>query len=131
VTCTVAGCAAPAHRRGWCQRHYTRWRRRGAPDAPVRPQVPSAAAQMAAGVQRGTADECWPWTGPRLPSGYGRLRGAGDRYAHRESWAAVHGPIPPGVRIWHRCDWPPCCNVAHLVAGRTPVRAPRYPSPAA
>lgn len=29
--CAVEGCESPVKTRGWCQRHYTRWRRYGNP----------------------------------------------------------------------------------------------------
>ncbi len=61
---------------------------------------------------------CWPWLGAKLPKGYGWLRVRGVFYrAHRYAWAAVHGPIPDGAMICHRCDNPPCCNPAHLWLG--------------
>lgn len=36
-TCTIEGCADPARARGWCKKHYERWRKHGDP-AWVRPQ---------------------------------------------------------------------------------------------
>lgn len=48
-------------------------------------------------------------------NGYGRL--PGGKYAHREAYAAVHGPIPKGVLIRHLCHNPPCYEVTHLRAG--------------
>lgn len=49
---------------------------------------------------------------------YGSIRLHGKMVAtHRVAWQAVHGPIPPGVQILHRCDVGLCCNPAHLFAG--------------
>ncbi|BBA98356.1 hypothetical protein RVR_4506 [Actinacidiphila reveromycinica] len=52
------------------------------------------------------------------PGEYTRVRssGKGD-YAHRVAWIEANGPIPPGLVIRHRCDNPPCRNVAHLLLG--------------
>lgn len=59
-------------------------------------------------------DECWPWTGHRLPAGYGRF---GSGYSHREAYEVARGEIPTGSRVRHSCDNPPCCNPAHLLCG--------------
>ncbi len=64
------------------------------------------------------ADDCWEWTGYRLPSGYGQSSVSGVLfYAHRAAWEHAKGPIPPGLFVCHRCDNPPCCNPAHLFLG--------------
>lgn len=63
-------------------------------------------------------DDCWPWTGPRLPKGYGRVYIDGrDSYVHRVVWEEENGPIPDGMLVCHTCDNPPCCNPAHLFLG--------------
>ena len=63
-------------------------------------------------------DGCIEWSGPRNDDGYGRVSINGMRhYAHRVAWVQAHGPIPDGLCVLHRCDNPPCCNVAHLFLG--------------
>jgi hypothetical protein len=60
---------------------------------------------------------CTDWNG-RIdrPGGYGVLHVEGKRwYAHRWVFYKAHGYLPPVVR--HRCDRPPCVNVAHLQPG--------------
>lgn len=61
-----------------------------------------------------TDSGCWEWQGPRVPRGYGRLRG---RYVHRIMCEAKHGPLDPGIQAMHSCDNPPCCNPEHLRPG--------------
>lgn len=34
--------------------------------------------------------------------------------AHRAAWTGVHGPIPEGMTVHHRCHQRRCVNVEHL-----------------
>lgn len=65
-------------------------------------------------------DACWPFTGFRDRDGYGRI-GREDRRGwistHRAAWISVHGPIPDGLVVMHRCDFPSCCRPSHLRLG--------------
>ncbi len=65
-------------------------------------------------------DECWPWMAGRHAAGYGCLirsdNGKHDT-AHRVAFELTNGPIPAGIHILHDCDYPPCCNPKHLLAG--------------
>lgn len=68
-------------------------------------------------------DGCHLWTGAVGRGGYGTIGVPGpdgtwrsDR-AHRVALQFVHGPIPRGIYVCHRCDTPRCVNVAHLFLG--------------
>ncbi len=61
---------------------------------------------------------CWPWTGTQASTGYGRLSGDGrNLLAHRASYEAANGPIPPGLVVRHSCDNRMCVRPGHLSLG--------------
>jgi hypothetical protein len=69
-------------------------------------------------VQRGAAEDCWPWARGCDSRGYGTFWFQGKQHgAHRMAFAFTHGPIPRGIWVLHHCDNPPCCNPAHLFLG--------------
>jgi hypothetical protein len=62
-------------------------------------------------------ETCWLWTGPALPTGYGRTGVTGrGKYAHRVVYEAVKGRIPDGLTVDHLCGRPACVNPDHLEA---------------
>jgi len=57
---------------------------------------------------------CWIWVASTT-KGYGKVGRRGRyRYAHRVSYEAWRGPIPPGLVIDHLCRQPLCVNPLHL-----------------
>lgn len=62
-----------------------------------------------------TVGDCWEWGAYRNEKGYGQVRR--NRRAiltHRYAWELLVGPIPPKMRIDHRCRNHACCNPDHL-----------------
>lgn len=62
-----------------------------------------------------TPDGCLLWTRAKDRKGYGRVGVDGFVwFAHRLAWTLVHGPIPEGMTVDHRCFRTACINVEHL-----------------
>lgn len=113
-TCTIDGCGSPSRTRGWCNMHYTRWRRHGDTrgGGPAHYSTPEEA--FAARTER--RGECLIWTGAKGGNGYGHLQVNGRfTKAHRYAWECENGPIPDGMKLDHQnhCD-PACCEPSHL-----------------
>lgn len=64
--------------------------------------------------------ECWIWTGPTMPNGYGKHRaypGQRERAAHRILWEHHHGhEVPDGMQLDHLCRRRDCVNPTHFEA---------------
>lgn len=104
--CSIDGCErAGQMRRGMCRQHYDRRRNQG-----MLEPLPSPAERLAAGLVR-MPNGCLEWTGDTNAGGYGVIRVDGKQpLTHRFAWELTHGPIPPGIRVLHHCDNPPCCD---------------------
>jgi hypothetical protein len=115
--CSGEGCFDEVRARGWCNKHYLRWRNNGGPTV-SRPMGP----QPIPLIERRTIDPetgCWEFTGSRDGSGYGNVRYRGRvTKAHR---LAAHlwldFDLASHECILHSCDNPPCFNPAHLRVG--------------
>jgi len=60
---------------------------------------------------------CVLWPYYKCADGYGRLRMAGERRAHRAIFTLCKGQIPTGHVVMHTCDIPACVNPHHLEVG--------------
>jgi len=117
VRCAVADCERLVFARGWCAAHYKRWQKWGDPRG-GRPET--IEARFRAKVRKGEPHECWLWIAATNDDGYGIFRwpSAGRMIgAHRAAWMLEHGEIANDLQVLHRCDNPPCVNVAHLFLG--------------
>ncbi len=97
ATCSIPGCEALSHARGWCSTHYDRWYRHGSTDDPDAPAV-----RFWRKVQK--TETCWLWTGHCTAGGYGTFSlERRSVFAHRFAYELVVGPIPEGLTLDHRC----------------------------
>lgn len=61
-----------------------------------------------------TESGCWLWIGDTQDDfGHFEMNGE-DVYADRVSWEALHGKIPNGLCICHKCNVSCCVNPDHL-----------------
>ena len=125
-TCSVEGCGKMSYVRGWCTKHYARWRRYGDPLALFkRPGFPdNLIARM-----EPLANGCIWFTGALNAHGYGMVWRDGEMVlAHRAAYEHFVGPIPEGMTIDHEChnadetcpggitcQHRRCVNVEHMV----------------
>src|SRR5699024_5788719 len=79
--CSIAGCEKDALARGWCPKHYQRWRAHGDPLGGGRQYKDPAEAFEARTRPDG---ECLIWTAAKTKNGYGQLVVPGGRSLRSE-----------------------------------------------
>lgn len=113
--CKVDDCAEPHKAKGYCIAHYDKLKTYGDPlhETEYRRYDTPTESFAARTEWRG---DCLIWTGWKYPNGYGVITASSGReqLVHRWAWEQVHGPIPEGGEIDHRCHNRACCNVKHL-----------------
>ena len=63
-------------------------------------------------------NKCHEFTGSKDDCGYGRINKDGKLVrVHRAVYERLHGEIPKGLVILHKCDNPACINPDHLALG--------------
>lgn len=112
-TCSIEDCGRRAIGRGWCSKHWQRWRKHGDPLAGG-PSLYSTPEESFAARTRREGD-CLVWTGSSAGGGYGCIIvNSRNMLAHRYAWEREHGPIPEGMVIDHTCWNKRCVDIKHL-----------------
>lgn len=109
VACSAPGCDNGGKIvRGWCNKHYLRWRNTGSLEPPT------VEERFWAKVQ--PTGFCWEWIASLKPNGYGQFSPRPGRvaYAHRYAYELLVGPIPTGADLDHLCRNRRCVNPDHL-----------------
>jgi len=66
---------------------------------------------------RGYVTPCRVYAGAKTGKGYGSIgRGSGGKAVHVLVYEHVHGPVPRGYQVHHRCEQPDCHEPLHLIA---------------
>ncbi len=118
--CCAPGCLTDAHTRGWCEMHYTRWRRHGDPLATRYPTTTNPQSAFRHYMSwPPPVHGCWLWRGSITKRGFGIFSIAGKRYgAHRVAYEMFHGCSLAGEHLRHVCTGGRACvQPAHLLLG--------------
>jgi hypothetical protein len=117
--CAVDKCTTPARARGWCSRHYKRWKAYGDPTYAKFESVRGATDEERFWAKVEPTGFCWNWTAAREYSGHGMFN-LGAEYdrrpvrAHRFAYETLVGLIPEGLELDHLCRNRACVNPDHL-----------------
>lgn len=116
--CSIPDCANPYRSKGWCEKHYRRWRKHGGPLAGGTSPRGEARRFFEEIVLAYEGDECLPWPYAKDAAGYGKIRFDGRLHTvSRLVCERVNGPPPtPEHEAAHSCGkgHEACCTKRHL-----------------
>lgn len=115
-SCSIEGCQSAVLSRGWCSKHYWRWKRCGTTDGAGRAAYGSVPVFVRDVAVVFDGDECLPWPFQISTEGYGRLEaGKKKKIASRYICELAHGIAPtPKHEAAHNCGNKVCVNPKHL-----------------
>lgn len=115
-TCALEECDNNSRARGWCPKHYQRWKKYGDPRKVE--IIKTFSLEDALAVRTEWVNGCLLWTGACTEDGYAQYNGENKKYGttflHRIMWEREHGAIPDGLEIDHLCFVRNCINTDHF-----------------
>jgi len=124
MKCAFDKCERDAVCKSYCDKHYRRVLRRGdVNDYGSRKVAEGDAIERFHQKYEINESGCWMWTGGTRPNSKGVpyprhwTDDSESIGAHRFSFELVHGAIPQGMYVCHKCDTPLCVNPDHLFLG--------------
>lgn len=100
--CSVLGCMKTVHAKGMCNIHYTRIKRHGKTDNPIKLTDDERFMSF---VEIDNKTGAWIWKGGVTSAGYGGFWLNGKTIsAHRYAWIMLKGSIPAGMFICHKYE---------------------------
>ena len=136
--CSIDGCEKKVAARGWCDKHYYRFRKHGDPLKVKVIRTDGTLEERFRAKLKEISSGCIEWRGGKTKTGYGVIgapKTGKNMMTHRVAWEFENGPIPDGMCVLHKCDNPSCCNPDHLFLGTLKensgdmVRKQRFPVP--
>lgn len=116
--CTVPNCDRPHDAKGYCRKHYARWKRHGDPELAAREVGAPAQFMIEKVLMQPHGDDCVLWPFAKLGRGYGQIKINGQHVpAHRVVCAILNGPpSTPMHQAAHSCGKGHlgCVNPRHL-----------------
>lgn len=114
--CTLDGCTAKVHARGYCSKHYYRLIRNGTTDAGPQAHLPLF-ERLQRYIIAGEGNDCWTWGASFNNRGRPQIAVRGSKMlAARAIYLCWFGPFPTDWEIHHRCHNAKCVNPSHLRA---------------
>lgn len=112
IICRAVGCERVSHLKGFCDRHYLRFRRHG--HEGITHRLTDIIDRYWYGIID-IGDDCWLWAGTVNHSGYPVMSvNCITTLVHIWTYKYFFGDFPKGIEIDHICENVACVNPLHL-----------------